>query len=67
MRDFIVDDDPHHPELNADTKYGFIYNGTHFERMHEEGGETLVYVSSRAESKFVRVSREGEITLESAE
>lgn len=62
----VVDEDPHAPNLNADTKYGFIWNGVHFERCHDDKrGGIYVYISSKKEQKMIRITKGGRITLES--
>lgn len=54
----------HDVTVDEDTRYGFIFEGVHFERMCSDKSGIYVYIASKAQQKIIRVTRGGKITLQ---
>jgi hypothetical protein len=49
---------------SADTRYGFIFNGVHVERVSVEKGQTFIYISAASEDLMLRVTKGGRIRIQ---
>lgn len=56
--------DPYADHVNETTRFGFIFNGVHFERVCVgKDGAITVYVSSKRDKRFIRVTKGGRISM----